>query len=575
MTEPIPWKVYILPHRAQCSVTCTLTMADQDRFYLPAWIPGSYLIREFIRGVQDLVVQTLDGQDVMLERVNKASWRVRLASPTKVRIRYTVYGHELSVRSAHIDHTHAFFNGANVFMCFESKERERHSVHIDAPPTWHSFVSLPQENGAFVADGYELLADTAFEIGPHPFHTFTIQNVPHRIIAWGHAGVLDDLTALEAPIRDLVLENQKTWDAPLPYERYDFIFHITPDARGGLEHRNGTTLATPWGYFNDPEQRPDLLSLIAHEHFHSYNGRRLAPQSLQHIDFESENYTEELWVIEGFTSYFDELNTYRAGGMTRDQWLKRTGEALTRLQGIHGRTRQSLTASSYDAWIRLYRPYEHTRNQTVSYYLKGSLVAMAIDLLLRETSGGSFTLETILRELWTDWRDKQVHYTTRSVLQKLADKLPADAASAVERWVTSTDAVPYERLLHNHGIGWETVPSKPMQHGLAFAATGEAAVIQSIDEAMSDALSGLLPGDELVAINGLRVFRHTIGEHLQACAHGDETHVVTLFRLGRLHTVSIRIPACTSIQLTVDASAAPAVQKLRDSWLWTKKDTDA
>lgn len=551
---PVRWQVRIDAAASIVYVETRLHLHDGDRLALPAWIPGSYLVREFARGLQDLRVETLDGQPVRLEHPDKASWLVRIETPQELVLRYAVYGRELSVRTAHIDDTHAFFNGANVFLAITGREASPQQVSIAVPEGWSSFVSLPAVDGAFQADNYVHLADTVFECGPHKSHRFEVEGVPHRMVFWDPTGVVSDLATLEADCRALIAQNRTTFQSPLPYDRYDLVFHVTPSARGGLEHRDSTTLATPWAAFETSAGYLDMLTLIAHEHFHAYNGRRLAPKALEAVDYSRENFLDELWVIEGFTSYFDELNTLRAGRMTQAQWLERSAKAFTALFRTFGRTRQSLRQASHDAWIRLYRPYEHTRNQTVSYYLKGSLVALAIDLRMRAQTKGERGLEAVLQELWRRWRDHHTHYTSEDVIDVIADLSDASVAADAARWISTTEEPPYAELLATHGLALAEVPAKDGEATFGFTTdlSLDSPVIVSIDEALRAELDALRPGDELVAIDGRRVRSQELLARLGALTRDGATPTcaLTIFRHGHERRIEITLRALPTLELT-------------------------
>lgn len=559
MTTTPHFHVRIAPQQSLLHVEIRVAVQDGDTFFLPVWIPGSYLIREFERGLQDLHIDAPSEARVFLERTDKTTWQIHADAPTDITLRYSIYGRELTVRTAHIDPSHAFFNGANALVCFPHLKDRPHRVSIEAPDGWTSFVSLPEEQGDFIADSYVHLADTAFEIGPHPHHDFHVDGVPHRMIFWGIDGLPSQLPALEKDTADIIRQNRETFGRPLPYARYDFIFHITPTARGGLEHRDSTTLATPWHYFESDAGYVDMLTLIAHEHFHAYNGRRLAPASLEHIDFTKENYTQELWAIEGFTSYFDELNTYLANKMTRAQWLERLGKAFTQLFRTHGRTRQPLTEASFDAWIRLYRPYEHTRNQTVSYYLKGSLVALAVDLRMQQVSQGRAGLKNVMQEMWARWEDHDEHYTLESVLDIVRSLTDERVAEEMKTWLTTTDAPPYQELLEGAGVVWQEVTSDPVDVGIQLRLDADSAIVVSRDEGRGDALAELLPGDEIVAVDGRRVRSAEIAARLQTIVGPEPTeHTLTIFRLGTQRSVRITLWAGTEIQLREVEGASPS-----------------
>ena len=556
MTDLLRWHVRLDPSASLIHLELRAELQPGERFSMPAWIPGSYLVREFVRGVQDLRITRANGAAVPTTKTSKNEWRVDLDAPAECVLSYSVYGRELSVRTAHVDSTHAFFNGANAFMRFERLSSLPHAVEIEVPSCWTAFVSLPEQDGAFVARDFVHLADTVFEVGPHEWHAFEIDGVPHRFVFWGDAALPIDLPKLESDTIALVRQNMATLDAPLPYERYDFIFHITPSGRGGLEHRDSTTLAVSWDSFETKDGYLDMLTLIAHEHLHAWNGRRMTPASLAEPDFNVENYVDELWVVEGFTSYYDELNTLLAGRMTLDAWLSRQAKSLTALQKTFGRTRQALTESSFDAWIRLYRPYEHTRNQTVSYYLKGALVALAIDLRLRASTGGAHGLSDVVRTLWQRWTERQLGYTTHEVLALISELGGSEVGTDARAWVTTTTPPPFEELFASHGLLLDVSSETNSDFGFEFQVESGSAVISSVNEARADAIGALSPGDEIIALDGRRVRGSELRARLQAiCAEGPTETSVLLFRLGRQREVTIQVSAVTDFILRVDDHA--------------------
>ena len=561
MSDAILWEVRVQPARSLVELQITRTFQPGESFSLPAWIPGSYLVREFVRGVQDLAITDEHQRTVPVEKTEKATWRVACDSPTRATLQYTVYAHELTVRTAHVDDTHAFFNGAHVFMRFPDSADAPHDIRVTPPEGWRAFVSLPLHDGAFRADDYIHLADTVFELGDHTTRTFTVDGVPHRLIFWGDGQLPIDFPRLEADTIALIQQNKATFGGELPYERYDFVFHISPNGYGGLEHRDSTTLAVGWNHFETEDGYLDMLTLIAHEHFHAWNGRRITPAALQFPEFQRENYTHELWVIEGFTSYYDELNTMLAGRMTRQQWIERLAKSLNALQKVHGRHRQALTESSFDAWIRLYRPYEHTRNQTVSYYLKGAIVALAIDLRIQQATDNQRDLSHVLRELWRQWTTARSAYTTHDVLALIRSIAGDHCADDAQRWVTTTEEPPLEALLATQDIRL-TTDEQGTDFGFDWRAEGSAAIVSSVDEARGDDLQALQPGDEIIAINQRRVHAGELRARLQSIAKNPanaSAHVL-LFRLGRQRDVTITLKSAPVIQLHDDrqTSTTPA-----------------
>lgn len=543
MTESIRWQVRLEPQASLAHLETRIELQPGERFSLPAWIPGSYLVREFVRGVQDLHLESAAGAPLRVHKTRKDEWEVDLDQAQECVLRYSVYGRELTVRTAHIDSTHAFFNGANAFMRFHGREHLPQDISVQTPDDWGAFISLPVVEGNYRADNFIHLADTVFEFGPHRVHSFEIDSIPHRFIFWGADNLPIDIAKLEEDTIALVRQNMKTVGAHLPYERYDFIFHITPNGRGGLEHRDSTTLAVSWDSFETADGYLDMLTLIAHEHFHAWNGRRMTPVSLANPDFQTENYVDELWVVEGFTSYFDELNTLLAGRMTRQQWLERQAASLNAMERVFGRTRQSLTESSFDAWIRLYRPYEHTRNQTVSYYLKGALVALAIDLRIREASNGEKDLRHVTQELWRHWETTQSGYTTEEVLDIIRSIGGDDVAQDAHVWVTTTTPPPFERLFATQGITLGRAEKPGNDVGFDIAQEQGSAVVSSVNEARKQDVGSLMPGDEIIAIDGRRVrgpeFKNRVMNLVRAKSPSTVRFLV--FRMGRQLEVDVTL----------------------------------
>lgn len=582
MAEPdtINWHVRISPNESRLYIEAQFIAHPNEVGSLPAWIPGSYLIREFVRGITRPQATDHAGRPVYLERCAKAGWRFsELSEATAVRVRYEVYGHELSVRSAHIDSDHAFFNGANAFLRFSEHASSEQSVHIDASGDWQVWCSLDErhtEHGArwFAAD-YVELADTPFEIGAHRTYSFDVEGVPHRFIFWGAERAKIDIPRLAAETTRLIETNRRLWAERLPYPRYDFIFHVTPHSRGGLEHRTSTTLATPSSWFRLPENADDetpegyldLLTLIAHEHFHAWNGRRLSPASLEPPNFDEEMFTEELWVIEGFTSYYDELNTLRSGLMPVETYLKRLATSLNRLESTPGRFQQSLEEASFDAWIRLYRPWEHSRNQTVSYYLKGALVSLAIDLLLRTQSAGRCSLDDVVAELWHSWHLRGRHYTSSEVLDLIA-KLGGERCGQLARpWVQSPADPPFETLLREMGVlaTYETDAS-PFP-GFELGEVGGQTLVRVVRDDGPARHTELVPGDELIAIDGERVTSTSFNELLSSYCAGDEV-TLTYSRFGQLRSCPLKLAAPRGTwKLTLDENAAADTRERRNAWL--------
>ncbi len=383
---------------------------------LPNWIPGSYMIRDFSRNI--VSINAWQGSDpVTLAKLDKSTWQAPAGLDT-LTVEYRVYAWDLSVRSAHVDKTHAFFNGTSVFLCAQGQDNVAHQVTFERPAhdtaqafqlaTSLSAIDADADGfGLYQAPDYDELIDHPVEQGTFKRLQFDACGIPHEIILTGachfdEQRVIDDLTRIcEYEI--------KFFGEPPAMERYLFLIMVVGEGYGGLEHRSSTALmitrenlpvignsATSDPYLN-------FLGLCSHEYFHTWNVKRIKPARFVPFDLNQESYTELLWFFEGMTSYYDDLVLLRTGLIDEERYLGLIAKTLTRIQRGPGRLTQTVSASSFDAWHKFYKQDENSPNAIVSYYAKGSLVALCLDALLREHSQDEVTLDTLMRTLWERW----------------------------------------------------------------------------------------------------------------------------------------------------------------------------
>jgi predicted metalloprotease with PDZ domain len=516
---------------------------------LPVWTPGSYLVREFARHVQDLSASSPDGAPLPVRRVDKRTWRVR-ADGQAVTLRYRVYANELTVRTSHLDGTHAFFNGACVFLYTEATRGLEHHVHVDAPQGWRTFAALGQRNEAFVAPDYDALVDSPFEVGPHTPLTFTAAGVPHEVVVWG-----DSVPDAERLCSDLqrICEAQARMYGGLPVPRYLFLLYLTDKGRGGLEHQASTALLFPRAGLSSSRGWEDLLTLAAHEYFHLWNVKRVKPRALVPFDYSQENYTSLLWAFEGSTAYYDNLFVRRAGLMSAQRYLTRLGETLTHLHSTPGRRVQTLAEASLVSWVKHYRPDEHSPNSAISYYLKGEVVSALLDLEIRRATGDAKSLDDVMRRLWERHGD--------------GSGVPEDGVEATASEVAGTDLTPFfDRALRTteeldysvfSHVGLEpnfrpresvgdkggTPPPKGKasegrpKGWLGLTPKGSATVATVLDGSPAQE-AGLYVEDELVALDGWKVDGAGLLARCEDRRPG-ETVRVTVFRRDRLLEVPV------------------------------------
>ena len=492
----------------------TLTIAQpaaQQRVALPVWIPGSYLVREFAKNLQNLRA-TQGRRSVPLHQLDKATWQVDAAPGKPLVLTYAVYALDNSVRTAWLDASRGFFNGTSLCLQVAGQETLPHTLELvstRATAAWHVATGLPtvatdtRGFGSYVADDYDALVDHPFELGHFWSGEFKTCGVPHRFVVAGAAPSFDGAR--------LLADTQKICEAEIrfwhprgkpPHTNYVFMLNAVDDGYGGLEHRNSTALICTRrdlprvGDKRSSEGYTTLLGLISHEYFHTWNVKRLKPAAFAQFDYSRENYTHQLWFFEGFTSYYDDLLLRRAGLLDDAAYLRLLNKTINQVDQTPGRLVQSVAESSFDAWVKYYRQDENTPNATVSYYTKGALVALCLDLTLR--AEGTTDLDEVMRSLFKRCKGGPMSEADLlDVLQLLAGR---SLAPELAQWVHSTDTLPLQPLLERHGVAVHADPSHMAQRlGLRVAETGNI-VVKTVLRGGAAEKAGFCAGDEWLGV---------------------------------------------------------------------------
>jgi predicted metalloprotease with PDZ domain len=523
----------------------------------PVWTPGSYLVREFARHVEGFTAEDGAGRPLRVDRLDKHRFRVAAAGADRVVVRYAVYCNDLSVRTSHVDGTHAFLNGANVFCYVPGRQWEPHELEVALPTGWHVATALDGGPEHFTARDFDELADSPLEIGTHQLVRFEARGKAHELAVWGRGRV--DLDRLAADTRRIV-EAAAELMGGLPYERYLFIVHLVDRRRGGLEHERSTALQIGRSGFFPRRAYEETLGLVAHEFFHLWNVKRLRPAAFHPFDYGREQYTRLLWWFEGATSYFENVILARAGILPAKRWLAHLGQAFTQLARTPGAGKMSLEEASLTAWVKYYRPDENSPNSAVSYYLKGELVAFALDLALR-CAGRS--LDELMRILYARHAQRQgegVGLPEDGVERAVAELMGEGAAREFfDRYVRGTD--PLEPALGVVGLALHRRPAAslddkggtppprngedgPLRPGWLGATLGAGPKLEVtwVAEGSPAHRAGLYAGDELVAEDGFRVDRSALWDRLCERGPGGELRL-TVFRRDELFEVAVRLGA--------------------------------
>ncbi|MEW5737740.1 MAG: PDZ domain-containing protein [Myxococcota bacterium] len=586
MSAPIRYRVSMpRPHSHLFEVEASFPPAGETlTVCLPVWTPGSYLVREYARHVQEFKVVDEAGFSVPFERADKRSFLIRAANKP-VRCVYKVYANELTVRTSHLDGTHGYFNGATLFFYAEVLRRAEHRVTVEPFADWRVSVALPMSGREYVARDYDELVDSPFEVGPHTPIPFTAAGVPHEVVLWGEPQL--DEKKLVADFTRLI-ETEATMFGGLPMQRYVFIVHATDKGRGGLEHKASTVLLFPRSGFSSPKGWEDFLTLAAHEYFHLWNVKRVKPRRLVPFDYAQENYTQLLWWFEGCTSYYDNLVTRRAGLMTAPRYLTRLGESFTSLHTTPGRLVLPLVDASMIAWTKHYRPDENTPNTAVSYYLKGELVCALLDLTIRQATKDERSLDDVQRLLWKRFGDESgvPEDGVEAAAQEVAG---INLKPFFDRALRSVDELDLSVLSHvgleakfrpreSTGDKGGTPPRNKGEKnpGYLGVATKGSSTIATVFDGSPAMQAGIYADDEVVALDG---FKCDAGQLLSRCEdkRPGETVKLTLFRRDRLLEVPVVLGArpADAVWLARVENPTDAQKAAYQAWLGAPWDADA
>ena len=493
----------------------TLTIARpaaRQEVSLPVWIPGSYLVREFSKNLQGLEARQ-GKQTLQLTQCDKHRWQADCDTRKPLVLAYSVCAYDTSVRTAWLDASRGFFNGTSLCLRVEGQEKRKHTLDIASTPAttdWSVATGLTPVKtdkngfGLYAAANYDELVDCPVEMGSFWTGRFTACGVPHRFVVAGAAPSFDGKRLLE-DTRKICEAAIRFWHGDghkPPFKNYLFMLNAVGDGYGGLEHRNSTALIC--GRRDLPrsgETRPQegyttLLGLISHEYFHTWNVKRLRPSEFTGYDYTRENYTEMLWFFEGFTSYYDDLLLRRAGLIDDAAYLKLITKTVNQVLQTPGRTVQTVAQASFDAWVKYYRQDENTPNATVSYYTKGSLVALCLDLALRRE--GRTTLDDMMRALWQRSAGGPMSEADlRAVLRELGGRAFDEE---LDQWVHSTAELPLAQLLAGQGVALKAEKPQLAQRLGLRVAENHSVHIKTVLRGSAAERAGMNAGDEWLGV---------------------------------------------------------------------------
>ncbi len=540
---------------------------------LPAWTPGSYKIRDFAKNVSSFRAQDSRGA-LEVRQLDKQRWRIAQGHQGRFKASFTLYADEFSVRTPHLDDMHGFFLGTNLLPYIERETgfpaAARHSVTVVPPRGWKVATGLKPVKGkafTYLAEDYDILGDSIFEIGTHELHSFKAFGVRHdvAIVGWGNYNARQ----MVADIKKLC-ETEPRLFGGVPYDYYLFVIHCFPDAGGGLEHLNSCVCGWPSFKFKPREEYDNFLRLVAHEYFHVWNVKRIRPAILGPFDYSREQHTRALWVMEGLTQYYEKLWCARAGLLGDEALLNSYAENIDREDNRPGRKVMSLEESSWLAWTKLYQADENFINSGVSYYSRGSQVGFVLDARLRALTEGERSLDDVMKAAMDRYGWPKPGFAEGEFEKLCAEVAGQSLDDFFDAHVRGTSELDYREALQVYGLEFKHdkdghTPWLGLTHG-----TKDGAFQVRTVEAGSPAMAaGLQVRDELLALNGHKVTAKDFDDRLKDCRKGDKISL-TLFRRGRLVEAHLSVAERPAGKLKLVRVAKPTALQDKNfrRWLW-------
>ncbi len=565
-------------HYLKVTLSYSKELASGDCLWLPDWIPGSYMIRDFARNIVQISASS-ENQPVPLTKISKSSW-VLSRNVIDLEVVYTIYAWDLSVRSAHFDDQHCFFNGTSLFLAIAGKEQSEHLVQLCEPEfesakRWSVATSMNAISvnsngfGDYSSDSYAELIDHPFEIAELDRVSFNIFGVEHSMV-FTEAPKNVDYQRIASDVEAICRHQCEMFgDATPPFNSYLFMTFVLKQGFGGLEHRASTALQCSHAdlprVYDDKHKKSDeyqrFLALCSHEYFHSWNVKRIKPQRFEDYQLRGEVHTELLWFFEGITSYYDELVLVRSGVIELEQYLDMLAKNITRYMRGKGRSRQTVAESSFDAWTKFYKQDENAVNSIVSYYVKGGLIAMLLDFKIRECTDKEKNLDDLMRLIWQKNGKTKLGVEEKQINRYLEIVCDQNIDSFVARLLYSTDELPLSVLFQELGIEYRLQSeakqletggyvesfaelSSPSSLGVVAKVHSLGAELVSVYEDSSAAKSGLSNKDIIIAIDGYRVSFEQLDKTIAKYPVNSEVEI-SFFRRDKLHRRLCRLNPLT------------------------------
>lgn len=582
-------------HLFEVSITFDSLPLDEDNLdlNLPVWRPGRYLVFDFASGIQEFNVFEESGMPLKWKKINKNTWHVELNGNKSATAKYKVYANEFSLRTRGLNAEHGFVDGTSVFMYSEKYRHTPLILKVNPYDGWHVTTGLDSYNSDFSAPDYDYFVDCPLEIGSQVDIEFDVDGRKHIISIFGDAKY--DRENLVRDFTKIIRQNYEFWGR-VPYEEYVFIIHCTSQGGGGTEHINSCVLGIRPSALENSDLRgvpstrersnprrsnpndenknnyKNFLRLVSHEFFHTWNVKQLRPKGITPYDYSKENYTEELWVAEGGTSYYDGLLLVRLGLLDAEDFYNELTKAIQEERRRPGNRIQSLAESSFDAWIKFWKNNPQSYNAETDYYGKGADVCLVLDLELRQRTDNKHSLDEVFKSMYEAFPLGVTGYTNSDLQKTCEDVSGTSFQQFFDDYVYGTKSIEWEKFLSYTGLDLKAEDSTVIPVvGLFAEQRGEKLFIKDILSGSSAEDAGLAAGDEVVALNHERISHNEVEKKLEGFRQGD-TLVLTIFRNDKLKDYTLKLLNRKLANYFIDKTDnSAALQKsIYESWLGVK-----
>ncbi len=553
-------------HYCEIQIQFNNIKSDAVTLFLPVWTPGSYMIREFARQVQNTEAFSSAGKKLDIHKTRKNHWEVYTKGESTFTVKYKVYCNELTVRTSEITDEHAFINCSNVFMSAKGMENEKCSVQISPHASWKTISTGLEKigNNLYEAENYDVLADSPIEIGNQKVLEFEIQNIKHYIALTGRSNYNVDTL-----IKDFkrIAEAQINFFGDIPYKHYTYICHLVEKGGGGLEHLNSFAVQFPRWAFTDEKLYKQFLGLVSHEFFHLWNVKRIRPAELGPFDYDNENHTTGLWVAEGWTSIYDNIFIRRCGVLDNKEYYEFIEKEVNDIMRFQGRFNQSLFESSYDTWIKFYRQDENSKNSQVSYYTKGALVALMLNIEIIISSNCEKSLDDALKALWEDYKKNPSNGFTNERVKEICESLAGkDLTDFWNKYLMGLDELPLFDYFKKAGLEAKNVNEDLVTFDIETSQANGKVLITKVYAGGCGYTGCLNTGDEIIAINDIRIEKD-YDKILKEYKHDDEVKVL-INRKGFIKEFIIKLtPAIPKYEISEMENMTDDQRKILNKWL--------